>query len=54
MKELSAPKLDNQPWCIEDDTLEVNFEVKIFVVHHLSKFGGLPGEAAMSHLKEFH
>lgn len=50
MKELC---LDNQSWCIDTDPEVDDFEVKTGVVHYLPKFGGLPGEVAMRHMKEF-
>lgn len=53
MKELSAPQFNNHPWCIHPDPEEDNFKDKIAVVHHLPKFGGLPGEVATRHLQEF-
>lgn len=34
MKELSAPTFNKQPWCIESDPAEDEFEVKSVVVHH--------------------
>ena len=53
LKEMSMPVIRNQPWCIDQNPEEDNFEVKTAVVHHLPKFGGLPGEVASRHLQEF-
>lgn len=53
MRELSAPQINNQPWCIHAVPEKDNFEVKTSVVHYLPKFVGLSREVAMRYLKEF-
>ncbi|CAM8991217.1 unnamed protein product [Rhodiola kirilowii] len=54
MKEISAPNLQNQPWCIDEGLELAEIEIKTAVVHHLPKISGQQGESATKHLKSFH
>jgi hypothetical protein len=53
LKELAAPKMENQLLCINIDN-NVNFELKFGFIHLLPTFNGLAGEDPHTHLKEFH
>jgi hypothetical protein len=53
LKKLAAPKVENQPLCINIDN-NVNFELKSGFIHFLPTFNGLVGEDLHTHLKEFH
>ncbi|XP_062114136.1 uncharacterized protein LOC133825170 [Humulus lupulus] len=54
LKELAAPDLDQLPLCIQYPPLDVNFELKLGLIHLLPSFRGLPGEDPNKHLKGFH
>jgi len=53
LKELAAPNMENQPFCININN-NVNFEVKSGFIHLLPTFNGLAGEDPHTHLKEFY
>ena len=53
LKELGAPNVENQPFCINIDN-NANFELKSGFIHLLLIFNGLAGEDPYTHLKEFH
>uniref|UniRef100_A0A803PUQ5 Retrotransposon gag domain-containing protein n=1 Tax=Cannabis sativa TaxID=3483 RepID=A0A803PUQ5_CANSA len=54
LKELAAPNLDQQPLCIHYPPLDVNFELKLGLIHLFPSFHGLPDEDPNKYLKEFH
>ncbi|RDX90737.1 hypothetical protein CR513_27371, partial [Mucuna pruriens] len=56
LKELAAPDVVYQPWCIQYPQLEPaqTYELKSGLIHLLPKFHGLAGEDPHKHLKEFH
>ena len=53
LKELAAPKVENQPLCININN-NVNFEHKSGFIHLPPIFNGLVGEDPHTHLKEFY
>jgi len=53
LKELAAPKVENQPLCINIDN-NVNFELKSGFIHLLPTFNGLASEDPHTYLKEFY
>jgi hypothetical protein len=53
LKELAAPKVENQPLCINIDN-NVNFELKSGFIHLLPTFNGLVSEDPHTYLKEFY
>ena len=53
LKELAAPKMENQLLCINIDN-NVNFELKFGFIHLLPTFDDFTGEDPHTHLKEFH
>ncbi|RDX76709.1 hypothetical protein CR513_43274, partial [Mucuna pruriens] len=55
LKELAAPNVVYQPWCIQYPQLEraQTYELKSGLIHLLPKFHGLAGEDPYKHLKEF-
>ncbi|CAM8978298.1 unnamed protein product [Rhodiola kirilowii] len=54
MRGVCAPFIDEEPWCIRLDEDAEDIEIKSGVIHHLPKFGGMPDENPLRHLKEFH
>ncbi|CAM8902529.1 unnamed protein product [Rhodiola kirilowii] len=54
MRGVCAPYIDEAPWCIRLDEDADDIEIKSGVIHHLPKFGGMPDENPLRHLKEFH
>ncbi|CAM8994158.1 unnamed protein product [Rhodiola kirilowii] len=54
MRGVCAPYIDEAPWCIRLDEDAEDIEIKTGVIHHLPKFGGMPDENPLRHLKEFH
>ncbi|CAM8977842.1 unnamed protein product [Rhodiola kirilowii] len=54
MRGVCAPYIDEAPWCIRLDEDAEDIEIKGGVIHHLPKFGGMPNENPLRHLKEFH
>ncbi|CAM8945412.1 unnamed protein product [Rhodiola kirilowii] len=54
MRGVCAPYIDEAPWCIRLDEDAEDIEIKSGVIHHLPKFGGMPDENPLRHLKEFH
>ena len=48
------PVEDQAPLCITYPQLQAPFELKIGLIHLLSKFRGLENEDPHKHLKEFH
>ncbi|CAM8886623.1 unnamed protein product [Rhodiola kirilowii] len=54
MRGVCAPYIDETPWCIRLDEDAEDIEIKSAVIHHLPKFGGMPDENPLRHLKEFH
>ncbi|CAM8890413.1 unnamed protein product [Rhodiola kirilowii] len=54
MRGVCAPYIDEAPWCIRLDEDAEDIEIKGGVIHHLPKFGGMPDENPLRHLKEFH
>ncbi|CAM8902537.1 unnamed protein product [Rhodiola kirilowii] len=54
MRGVCAPYIDEAPWCIRLDEDAEDIEIKSGVIHHLPKFGGIPDENPLRHLKEFH
>ncbi|KAL0454963.1 UNVERIFIED_CONTAM: hypothetical protein Slati_0835500 [Sesamum latifolium] len=54
IKDMTSPDLNQQPVCIEYPDLEVNFVLKLGLIHLLPTFHGLAGEDPDKHLKEFH
>ncbi|CAM8934366.1 unnamed protein product [Rhodiola kirilowii] len=54
MRGVCAPFIDEEPWCIRLDEDADDIEIKSGVIHHLPKFGGMPDENPLRHLKEFH
>ena len=53
LRELAESDLNQQPLCIQYVELEVNFELKLGLIHLLLKFHGFAGEDPHKHLKEF-
>ncbi|RDX88487.1 hypothetical protein CR513_29920, partial [Mucuna pruriens] len=56
LKELTAPDVVYQPWCIQYPQLESaqTYELKSSLIYLLCKFHGLVGEDPNKHLKDFH
>ncbi|CAM8940554.1 unnamed protein product [Rhodiola kirilowii] len=54
MRGVCAPYIDEAPWCIRFDEDADAIKIKSGVIHHLPKFGGMPDENPLRHLKEFH
>ncbi|CAM8941136.1 unnamed protein product [Rhodiola kirilowii] len=54
MRGICAPIIDERPWCIRLDEEADGVEIKSGVIHHLPKFGGMPDESPMRHLKDFY
>ncbi|CAM8882699.1 unnamed protein product [Rhodiola kirilowii] len=54
MRVVCAPYIDEAPCCIRLDEDAEDIEIKSGVIHHLPKFGGMPDENPLRHLKEFH
>ncbi|CAM8963093.1 unnamed protein product [Rhodiola kirilowii] len=54
MRGVCAPFIDEEPWCIRLDEDADDIEIKSGVIHHLPKFGGMPDENRLRHLKEFY
>ncbi|CAM8975389.1 unnamed protein product [Rhodiola kirilowii] len=54
MRGVCAPYIDEAPWCIRLDEDAEDIDIKSGVIHHLPKFGGMPDENPLRHLKEFH
>ncbi|CAM8953820.1 unnamed protein product [Rhodiola kirilowii] len=54
MRGICAPIIDEQPWCIRLDEDADGIEIKSGVIHHLPKFGGMPDENPLIHLKDFY
>ncbi|CAM8934491.1 unnamed protein product [Rhodiola kirilowii] len=54
MRGVCVPFIDEEPWCIRLDEDADDIEIKSGVIHHLPKFGRMPDETPLRHLKEFH
>lgn len=54
LKEMAAPNLEQQPFCIEYPQAVDAFELKSGMIHLLPRFHGLAREDPNKHLKEFH
>ncbi|KAL0285061.1 UNVERIFIED_CONTAM: hypothetical protein Scaly_2830200 [Sesamum calycinum] len=53
INDMTSLDLNQQPFCIEYPTLDVDFELKSGLIHLLPIFRGLAGEDPHKHLKEF-
>ncbi|XP_061357241.1 uncharacterized protein LOC133301611 [Gastrolobium bilobum] len=54
LRQLAAPEVNYQPFCIHYLDLDTGFKLKSGLIHLLPKFHCLAGEDPYKHLKEFH
>lgn len=54
LRDLSAPNVNQQPFCITNPATIGNFKLKSRLIHLLPSFSGRVGEDPHKNLKEFH